>query len=61
MTVENFIRAETDVSFGVFVNRGAFGKFNHGRAIVHAPKSWRGNGISPRRIQRIDLPGARKV
>ncbi|XZE44173.1 DUF1254 domain-containing protein [Pirellulaceae bacterium SH467] len=31
VTVENFIRAETDMYFGVTVNRGGFGKFYHYR------------------------------
>jgi hypothetical protein len=29
VTVENFIRAETDFYFGLPVSRGALGKFNH--------------------------------
>jgi hypothetical protein len=36
VTVENFIRAESDFYFGGFVNRGGFGKFNHRREPVPA-------------------------
>ena len=31
VTVDNFIRAETDMYFTKFANRGGFGKFNHSR------------------------------
>ena len=34
VTVENFVRAETDLVFGRFVNVGGFGKFNHRRELV---------------------------
>jgi hypothetical protein len=36
VTVENFVRAETDVYFGGAVRNGAFGKFNHRRELVRA-------------------------
>jgi hypothetical protein len=34
VTVENFARAETDLYFGTFVNRGGFGKIYHQRELV---------------------------
>jgi hypothetical protein len=34
VTADNFIRAESDVNFGVFVQRGGFGKFNHRRELI---------------------------
>ena len=36
VTVENFIRAETDSYFVGYVNRGGFGKFIHRRELVPA-------------------------
>jgi hypothetical protein len=34
VTVENFVRAESDVYFGIGANRGDFGKFYHRRDLV---------------------------
>jgi hypothetical protein len=34
VTVENFVRAESDLYFGQVVNRGGFGKFYHLRELV---------------------------
>ena len=34
VTIDNFVRAETDLYFGVVVSRGGFGKFNHNRELV---------------------------
>jgi hypothetical protein len=34
VTVENFVRAESDFYFGLFVNLGGFGKFFHRRELV---------------------------
>ena len=31
VTVENFVRAETDLYFGSIVKKGGFGKFEHNR------------------------------
>src|SRR4029434_5411318 len=31
VTVDNFIRAETDMYFAQFAKKGGFGKFNHAR------------------------------
>ena len=31
VTVDNFVRAETDMRFAIFAKRGGFGKFNHAR------------------------------
>jgi hypothetical protein len=31
VTVDNFIRAETDMYFAIFAKRGGYGKFNHSR------------------------------
>ena len=36
VTAENFIRAESDTYFAVFVNRGGFGKFIHLRELEAA-------------------------
>ena len=38
VTVDNFVRAESDFYFGVFVNRGGFGKFFHLREPVPADR-----------------------
>ena len=46
VTVENFVRAESSVYFGRPVQRGALGKFNHGRELV--PVAGRG-AIHPNR------------
>ena len=40
ITVDNYIRAQSDVYFGQTVNAGAFGKFRHGREL--APVAGRG-------------------
>ncbi|WP_145035114.1 DUF1214 domain-containing protein [Caulifigura coniformis] len=34
VTVDNFVRAETDMYFGRFVNEGGFGKFKHDRELA---------------------------
>jgi hypothetical protein len=40
VTVENFVRAETDFYLGGAVSHGALGKFDHNREL--APAAWRG-------------------
>jgi hypothetical protein len=44
VTPDNFIRAETDMYFGLFVKRGALGKFYHFRALP-----LEGPGVRPNR------------
>ena len=38
VTVDNFVRAETDVTFARYVKQGAFGKFLHIRGPVPIDK-----------------------
>ena len=38
VTVQNFVRAETDMYFGGFVKKGAFGKFYHDREPANIDK-----------------------
>jgi hypothetical protein len=45
VTADNFNRAETDMYFGVFVKRGAFGKFYHFRELAPIV----GTGVRPNR------------
>jgi hypothetical protein len=40
VTVENIVRAETDLYLGGAVRQGALGKFDHHRELV--PAAWRG-------------------
>jgi hypothetical protein len=44
VTADNFIRAETDIYFALFVKRGAFGKFYHFRELP-----LEGTGVRPNR------------
>jgi hypothetical protein len=38
VTVDNFVRAETDMYFGAVVKKGGFGKFEHNRDLVPIDK-----------------------
>jgi hypothetical protein len=44
VTADNFIRAESDMYFAMFVKRGAFGKFYH-----HRELALEGTGVRPNR------------
>ena len=45
VTVDNFVRAETDVYFTLFAERGGFGKFNHSRDLPLGEET----GVRPNR------------
>jgi hypothetical protein len=49
VTVDNFVRAETDMYFAMFVNRGALGRFIHRRELPVE-----NTGVRPNRDDRSD-------